>query len=87
MTHRSSGVYIVATLLEHPGPMTRQAISREVGVDPANIDRQMARLIDLGLAEKCGTYANPGSGRIAHLFGPGPLLRGWALQQKLRADE
>ena len=87
MTHRSSGVYIVATLLEHGGPMTRQAIGREVGVDQANIDKQLRRLIELGLAERRGEYANPGTGRLVHLFGPGPLVRLYALRQKPEVEE
>ena len=77
MTHRSSAVDIIATLLEHGQPMTRLGLVNEIGVVDASIERALRRLIDRGRVEKAGEYVNPGTGRKAMLFAPGKLVREW----------
>ena len=87
MTHRSSGVYILAEIVSHGSPMTRRGLAREVGVDPANIGRQLTRLIELGLVEFGEPYRCPGSKRLEMTYGPGPLLTHWAHEIAARGDE
>lgn len=87
MTHRSSAVDIMATLLEHGHPMTRRGLTHEIGVVDASIERSLKRLMARGLVEKAGQYVNPGTGRKAMLFAPGPLVRLYAMQQKPGAEE
>ena len=87
MTHRSSAVDIMATLLEHGQPMTRAGLVNEINVVDASIERALKGLIARGLVEKAGERINPGTGRTAMLFAPGPLVRLYAMQQKPQADE
>jgi predicted transcriptional regulator len=78
---RASGLDILVALLEHGAPMTKSGLTAELGVRSTSINRAIVRLTERGLVEPAGLYTNPGTGRNALTFGPGPLMRAWAQKQ------
>ena len=84
---RASGLDILVTLLTHGNPMTKAGLTAELGVRSTSIHRAIDRLMERGLVEPTGLYTNPGTKRSAMTYGPGPLLNGWAVQQKLEVGK